>query len=108
MQLIQSGDDLLREEQYKEARARYEQARRLDRDNTLVANKIATAERFEHEARARNVRQTIGFVVPAAAKTLSEYFEFKREQERRKREEAERAAEQERRRRESESRRRRR
>jgi tetratricopeptide (TPR) repeat protein len=102
MQLIQAGDDLFREEHYKEARLRYQQARKLDQDNTLVANKIAMVERFEREAHARNVRETVGFVVPAATRTLTEYFEFKREEERRKREEelrkreeAERAAEEE-------------
>jgi len=103
MQHIQAGDDLLREEHYKEARVRYEQARKIDRDNTLVAGKIEMADRFEREARSRNVRATVGFVVPVAVQTIGEYFEFKREQERRKREEeerkreeAERAAEEER------------
>src|SRR5262249_52006928 len=87
MQLIQAGDDLFREEHYKEARLLYQQARKIDQDNTLVANKIAMVDRFEREARARNVRETVGFVVPAATRTLTEYFEFKREEERRKREE---------------------
>lgn len=103
MQLIATGDDLFREERYKEARARYEDARKIDRDNSLAANKIAMADRYDREARARNVRAAVGFIVPAAAKTLGEYFEFKREEERRKREEerrkreeAERAAEEER------------
>jgi hypothetical protein len=59
-------------------------------------------DRFEREARARNVRAVVGFVVPAAAKTLGDYFEFKREEERRKREEAERAAEEEKQRRNEE------
>lgn len=95
MQLILAGDDLFREEHYKEARARYERARKIDQDNDLVANKIATVDRYEHEARARNVRETVGVVVPAATRTLTEYFEFKREEERRKREEAERAAQEE-------------
>ena len=109
MQHIEAGDDLLREEHYKEARIRYEQARKIDRDNSLVAGKIAMAERFEREARGRNVRATVGFVVPVAVKALGEYFEYKQEQERRKREEeirkreeAERAAEEERRREEEE------
>jgi len=87
MQLIQAGDDLLRDEQYKEARARYEQARKIDRDNSLVAGKIAMADRFHREARSRNIRATLGIAVPAAVNTLNQYFEFKREEERRKREE---------------------
>jgi tetratricopeptide (TPR) repeat protein len=102
MQLILAGDDLVRSEKYKEARSRYEQARKIDRDNTLVADKIAMADRFDREARARTVRATVGFVIPAAMKTLSEYFEYKREEEIRKREEAERAAEEARRREEEE------
>ena len=93
MRLIEAGDDLLREEHYKEARARYEQARKLDRDNSLVVNKIAMAERYEHEAHSRNVRAAVGFIVPAATQVVGEYFAYKREEERRKREEAERAAE---------------
>jgi tetratricopeptide (TPR) repeat protein len=103
LQFIQAGDDLLREEHYKEARARYEQARKIDRDNTLVAGKIEMAERFDREARARAVRATVGFVIPVAVRTIGDYFEYKSEQERRKREEeirkrkeAERAAEEKR------------
>jgi tetratricopeptide (TPR) repeat protein len=103
MQHIQAGDDLLREEHYKEARVRYEQARKIDRDNSLIAGKIEMADRFERESRGRNVRATVGFVAPIAVQTIGEYLEFKREQEQRKREEeerkreeAERAAEEER------------
>ena len=87
MQHIQAGDDLVRHERYKEARLRYEQARRIDRDNSLVAGKIDMADRFDHEARSRKVKATVGFVVPVAVKTLGDYFQYKEEQERRKREE---------------------
>jgi len=87
MHHIQAGDDLVRDERYKEARLRYEQARRIDRDNSLVAGKIDMADRFDHEARSRKVKATVGFVVPVAVKTLGDYFQFKEEQERRKREE---------------------
>jgi len=87
-QLIQSGDTLLRAEHYKEARLRYEQARKIYRDNTVVAGKIAMAERLEHEARARAVKETIGIVMPVATKVLSDYFDFKRAEEQRKRDEA--------------------
>ncbi len=93
MRFIQIGDDLLRDEQYKGAIARYEQARKIDRDNSLVAGKIAMAERFQHEAHARNVRAATAIIVPAATRTLAEYFEYKREEERRKRAAAEKAAE---------------
>jgi tetratricopeptide (TPR) repeat protein len=110
LQIIREGDDLFQEEQYKQARGRYEQARKIDRNNSVAAGKIEMADRFEREARARKVRATIGFVIPVAVQTLGEYFEFKREEEARKREEesrkreeAERAAEEERRRREQES-----
>jgi hypothetical protein len=91
--LVELGDELLRGERYKEARVRYEQARKIDRDNTLAPSKIAMAERFEREAHSRNVRAILIFAVPAATKAVGEYFEYKREEERRKREEAERAAE---------------
>jgi tetratricopeptide (TPR) repeat protein len=91
MHHIETGDGLLRTEHYKEARSHYQQARRIDRDNTLVAGKLEMVERFEREARARVVRETVNIAVPMATKVLSEYFEFKREEEQRKREEAERA-----------------
>jgi tetratricopeptide (TPR) repeat protein len=93
MHLIEAGDDLLRGEQYKQAINRYEQARKIDRDNSLLPGKIAMAERYQREAHSRAVRATVGFVVPAATQVMSEYFAYKREEERRKREEAERAAE---------------
>lgn len=87
LRLIQAGDELLQAEKYKEARIRYEQARRIDRNNSLVEGKIAMTDRFEHETHSRHVQETVGFVVPAATRTVSEYFAFKREQERRKAEE---------------------
>ena len=104
MHLIEEGDDFLRAEHFKEARERYEQAGKIDRDNSLVANKIAMAKRFEHEARVRVVRELVNFAIPVATQTLTEYFELKREQEerrkaeeeRREREEAARAAAEER------------
>lgn len=92
-QLITSGDDLLREEEYKEALGRYQQAQKLDRDNPQLPAKLALAERGHREARAQNRREAVGFIVPAAAQAVGEYFAYKREQERRKREEAEKAAE---------------
>ena len=100
--LIDEGDEFMRNDHYKEARSRYERAGRIDRNNSLVAGKIAMADRFEREAHSRNVRDTLTFVVPAAVKVASEYFEFKREEEQRKREEAERAAEAARRRQQEE------
>ena len=92
MQLIGIGDELLHNERFKEARVRYEQARKIDHDNSLVAGKIAMADQFAREARARAIRETVGFVLPIAVKTIGDYFEFKREEEIRKREEAEREA----------------
>jgi hypothetical protein len=87
MQLVETGDDLVRNERFKEARTRYEQAQKIDRDNELIPGRIATAERFDREARSRNIRATLGFAVPLAVQTLNEYFEYKQEEERRKREE---------------------
>jgi hypothetical protein len=99
MRLIEIGDELLRNEHFKEARARYEQARKIDRDNTLIPGKIAMADQFHREARARNIRTTLAFVVPVAMKTLGEYLEFKREEAEREAEEARRREEERERRR---------
>lgn len=93
MQLITAGDGLLQDQQYKEALDRYQQAQKLDRDNPQLPAKLALADRYHRETRSEKTRATVGFIVPAATRAVSEYFAYKREEERRKRVEAEKAAE---------------
>jgi hypothetical protein len=93
MQLITAGDGLLQDQQYKEALDRYQQAQKLDRDNPQLPAKLALADRYHRETRSEKTRAAVGFIVPAATRAVSEYFAYKREEERRKRVEAEKAAE---------------
>jgi hypothetical protein len=92
-QLIAAGDDLFRNEQYKEALHRYQQAQRLDRDNPQLPTKLAMAERYDSTARSEKRRATVGVIGVSATKVVTELIAYKREQERRKRAEAQTALE---------------
>jgi hypothetical protein len=91
-QLIAAGDALFRDEQYKEAYERYLHAQRLDRDNPQLPTKLAMADRYQRTARAQTIRSAAGVIGVSTTHVLSEYFSYKREQEKRKRAEAEKAA----------------
>jgi hypothetical protein len=91
-QLIAAGDALFRDEQYKEACERYLHAQRLDRDNPQLPTKLAMADRYQRTARAQTIRSAAGVIGVSTTHVLSEYFSYKREQEKRKRAEAEKAA----------------
>jgi tetratricopeptide (TPR) repeat protein len=91
-QWIAAGDDLFRDEQYKEALDRYQRAQQLDRDNPQLPTKLAMADRYHRTARSQTVRSAVGVIGVSATRALGEYFAYKREQEERKRAEAEKAA----------------
>ncbi|PYS31178.1 MAG: hypothetical protein DMG11_02325 [Acidobacteria bacterium] len=91
-QLIAAGDDLFRDEQYKEALDRYRRAQQLDRDNPQLPTKLAMADRYHRTARSQAVRSTVGLISVSATRAIGDYFAYKREQEERKHAEAEKAA----------------
>jgi tetratricopeptide (TPR) repeat protein len=88
--LIAAGDDLFRDEQYKDAHDRYTQARQFDRDNPGLSTKLAMADSYHRAARSARIRSTVNTVGVSATRVATEYYRYKRAEEERKKAEAER------------------
>jgi tetratricopeptide (TPR) repeat protein len=90
-----SGDALARNEQYDAARTKYEEALQLDRDNPLLATRIASLdqqEKGEHKDAAARV--SVSAVGVGVTKIINSFLDHKREEKRKREEEKKKEAEQ--------------
>lgn len=80
--LASAGDELFQHGHYGQARERYREAHRLDRDDPQISRKLASAEGYHRAARTETVRATVGSIGWSVSRAIGEYYRWKREEAR--------------------------